>query len=351
MLMLAAAAGALFSWLRLPLPWMIGPLLAVAAGKSAGLALEVPAGAREGGQAVIAVALGLYFTPAVSLEVARYLPWMLAAGAVAFGVGLAGGASLRRLMGQDAAGRPVLDRATAFFASVPGGASEMAVLVERYGGRVDLVAFAQSFRILLVVVSVPFVYTYAGIHGVDVHRGVSVAVSGAGLAGQVAAALAAGFVLARLGAPNPYMLGPLALTIALTASDVVFSAIPGWLSAAAQLCLGAALGVKFERDFLRRAPRFAAAVAAATGGAMLLTSMFAVLLWHLAGIGLPTGVLALAPGGIAEMCITAKVLQLGVPVVTAFHVARVVILVLASGAVYRILLHRRADGVGATNRE
>ena len=42
----------------------------------------------------------------------------------------------------------------------------------------------------------------------------------------------------------------------------------------------------------------------------------------LSGLYPATLVLGMAPGGIAEMCITAKVLQLGVPLVTAFHVTR-----------------------------
>jgi uncharacterized membrane protein AbrB (regulator of aidB expression) len=47
-------------------------------------------------------------------------------------------------------------------------------------------------------------------------------------------------------------------------------------------------------------------------------------------------ILAMAPGGIAEMCITAKVVQLGVPLVTAAHVARVVMLVTLTGPVFRL---------------
>ena len=54
--------------------------------------------------------------------------------------------------------------------------------------------------------------------------------------------------------------------------------------------------------------------------------------------------LAVAPGGIAEMCVTAKVMHLGVPVVTAFQVARVVVLVLSSGVVYRVILRRQSVG-------
>jgi hypothetical protein len=42
----------------------------------------------------------------------------------------------------------------------------------------------------------------------------------------------------------------------------------------------------------------------------------------------------MAPGGIAEMCITAKVLQLGVPLVTAAHVVRVLVLISTASPVF-----------------
>jgi len=48
----------------------------------------------------------------------------------------------------------------------------------------------------------------------------------------------------------------------------------------------------------------------------------------------------LGPGGIAEMCVTAKVLQLGVPLVTA-HVTRVIILVTATAPMFRLAQHLR----------
>lgn len=38
-------------------------------------------------------------------------------------------------------------------------------------------------------------------------------------------------------------------------------------------------------------------------------------------------ILATSPGGIAEMALTARVLHLGVPIVTAFHAARMLVVV------------------------
>ena len=67
------------------------------------------------------------------------------------------------------------------------------------------------------------------------------------------------------------------------------------------------------------------AVAAAFGALLALTT----------GLSVATLVLATAPGGITEMCITAKVLQLGVPLVTAAHVTRVFLLILSTGPTYR----------------
>jgi uncharacterized membrane protein AbrB (regulator of aidB expression) len=74
-LLLCAAAGAACAWLRTPLPWMIGPLLAMAAFNFAGAQLRSPGGARAAGQIVIGTALGLYFTPVVGREVAQH--WSL----------------------------------------------------------------------------------------------------------------------------------------------------------------------------------------------------------------------------------------------------------------------------------
>jgi hypothetical protein len=64
-----AIGGAACQFLRTPLPWMIGPLLAMAMLKFSGLHLAAPRGGRELGQLVIGTALGLYFTPQVAHEV------------------------------------------------------------------------------------------------------------------------------------------------------------------------------------------------------------------------------------------------------------------------------------------
>ena len=102
------------------------------------------------------------------------------------------------------------------------------------------------------------------------------------------------------------------------------------------MLLGCALGSRFERQFLGSLGRYAAAVLASILASIVLAAGFSLALAIWSGLPAASLVLALAPGGIAEMCITAKVLQLGVPLVTAAHVTRVLVLINATAPLYRL---------------
>lgn len=326
--LLCAAAGAVFARLRLPLPWMIGPLVAMAACNFAGAQLRAPGGGRALGQVLIGTALGLYFTPAVGGEVLAQWHLLLLAAAVAVFLSWLGGWILSRAGGVDAT--------TAFFASVPGGATEMTLLGERFRARPDRVALAQSLRVLIVVIVVPFALTYSGAHGSDSFSPLQVPLRWPGLALLLAIAIGAGLLLDRAKMPNAFMFGPLAATIALTATQVELSSLPAFMTNAAQVLLGCALGARFERRSLESAPRYVAGVLASVLTCIAIAVLIAAAVAMAAGLSAPTLILAVAPGGIAEMCITAKVLQLGVPLVTAAHVVRVVVLVAGTGAGFRL---------------
>lgn len=333
-LALCAVAGASCSWLRIPLPWMIGPLVAMAACNFAGVGLRAVRGSRELGQIIVGTALGLYFTPLVARQVVSFWPLLLAGGFLAIVLGALGGWILRRLTGTDVT--------TAFFASVPGGAAEMTLLGERFGARADRVALAQSLRILVVVIVVPFALTYSGAHGADLYQPAPLPLNWERLAMLLCIGAAAGAIIARLGLANAFMFGPLAAAIALTVGEVQLSSLPSALSNAAQVLLGCALGARFERRSLQSAPRYVFGVLASVVAIIGAAIFFAFLLGVASGVPTPTLVLAMAPGGIAEMCITAKVLQLGVPFVTAAQVARVLVLITTTGPGFRALRSIRA---------
>ena len=227
----------------------------------------------------------------------------------------------------------------------------MTTLGERFGAQEDKVAAAQSLRILLVVALVPAAFTLAGLRGSDVYTTGTTQFDGQAFALLMLVTLVVGGLAQRLRVPNGFVLGALGVAIVLTASEARLSSMPVQVSNAAQVMLGCALGSKFQRDFLRGAPRFVGAVVASVLVSISLATLFGVALAFASGQNAATLVLGMAPGGVAEMAITAKVLQLGVPLVTAFHVTRLLAVLLLTGPLFarartwkRVRSARAAEG-------
>ena len=328
----SAIGGAVCAWIGTPLPWMIGAIFAMGAVQLAGARLDAPRGGREAGFVVVGANLGLYFTAPVVHEVASLWPWFVGLGLAAIAYGTFSAWMLARLTGTD--------RATAFFSCMPGGAAEMANLGERYGAAADRVALAHSLRMLLVVTIFPVAITLAGFHATEDYRPVVTPFDAAGLVELLAIAAAAGAVAKLAQVPTGFMMGSLVASTLLTMSGFQFSSIPSWLSNAAQVLMGCALGARFDRGFITHAPRFAMALVPTLG---IMLALAALVGWGIAagsGTYLGGGLLAAAPGGIAEMCITAKVLRISVAFVTAAHVIRYVIVVLLTRPVYRLFIHK-----------
>ena len=152
-LVVSTLGGAACAWIGTPLPWMLGALFAMGAAQLAGAGLREAPGGRDAGMLVVGVTLGLYFTAPVVAEVAAYWPWFLFLGFAAIGFGAAAALVLMRVGG--------VERATAYFASMPGGASDMATMGERYGAKISEVALAHTLRLLVVVTVIPVAITLA----------------------------------------------------------------------------------------------------------------------------------------------------------------------------------------------
>ncbi len=331
---LIAVMGALLAvWAHMPLPWMLGALLLTAATRISGVGTACPRPARNGGQWVIGTSLGLYFTPQVVEHIGSNAGPIIVGMMFALALAFMGTAMLRRYT--DA------DFKTAWFSSAIGGASEMASLAERHGARIDRVATAHSVRVLLVVITVPFIFQWWGVAGLDPTVPGPTTVDVAGLAALVLLTCMGGLAFMKLRLPNPWVLGPMLVAMLLTVFSIELSALPDYVPKAGQLLIGWSLGDRYRPDFFRAAPRFIAVVAAFTLGALALAFGLGALLSYWSAAPAPTLILGTTPGGIAEMAITAKVLQLGVPVVTAFHVTRMVFVVMVTGPIYAILARRQ----------
>lgn len=339
-LALAGAAGALAALLHLPLPWMLGPLLLSAGLCMSGVALAASRRLRDAGQWAIGTTLGLYFTPTM-LHAMAQVSWAIALGVV-WALGLSYGFYRFLLWRHAAEAADGFHPSSAFFAAATGGASEMALLAERHGAQIDRVAAAHSLRVLLVVTIIPLAFQFSGLHGLDVVPPAVREVHPTGLLLLIALTACACWVMLKLDRPSPFVLGSLLVTVLLTANGVTLSALPLTFTNLGQVFIGVALGTRFTPAFLRSGPRWLLSVAMGTLGMIGLSALFAVGLGALAGLHPATVVLGTSPGGIAEMSLTARTLQLGVPMVTAFHVVRYLVVLMLTGWLWRLEAWRLA---------
>jgi membrane AbrB-like protein len=314
---LAAAGGFVASRSSVPLPWMLGPFFVCGVLSACGLRLVFLPMGRELGQMAVGLAVGLRFTPATLVATASLLPAMLVATLYVMAFTFVAALIFRPLAG--------VDRVTAFFATAAGGVADMAIVARQKGGDAGAVAIVHALRVSSVVAIVPVLVITFGAPGS--------AVATAHGSGEdfllLGLAHVAAYVVARLlkptPLPNPWLVGPIFLGLALGASGLLDVAVPPLLILLAQIAIGTWLGCQFKREILLSVPRVAAAgfavslfmIAAAALGAFVLTAA--------TGLPITSAFLALAPAAVTEMVITANVMLLDAEIVTAFHIMRIAI--------------------------
>jgi len=316
-LALAALGGFAAHLVGIPLAWMIGAMIAVAAAGVASARPAAPAEFRPAALIVLGTGFGQAFTQPVLAALAESLPALVLAGFASVLSGLVVSRVTARASG--------LDSRTAFFLSVPGGIVAMVVLAARAGASVPAVTLGQTLRMVLVVLAYPMAMAVFGTPGQDVFSFTPPPVSWQRLPVLFALTVAGAFLLSHTGLANAWMMGPVSVSLALALAGMPLSGLPAALVDAAQVAMGTSLGARLTREFLFRSrPLLVASVVN-----MLLLSAFATAIAlacvALAQLPLQATLLGTAPGGMPEMAITAKVMNLGVPLVLGFHLVRLLI--------------------------
>jgi membrane AbrB-like protein len=316
-LLAAGAGGALARLVGIPLPWLLGPLFATAFVALVGVPIAPIRYGRTVGQVVIGGAIGVQFTKTILINLVSLLPVMVATALLSMVVGACGALMLKRL------GR--LDTTTAFFCTVPGGVAEMMNLAPRYGAQLEPIMVAQTLRVGLIVALAPFLviqFSHADITAVPSGSIMELPIA----AMLLAACVVGGALFAYSTFPNAWFLGSIAVGILFATFGFAEGRMPGLILIPAQILIGASLGVQFRREFLTRLLRL-----------LLASSVIVVYLavsMALIGAGValaltmpvPTLVLAMAPAGMAEMVLTAKLLGLDGTVVAGFQLVRIIVI-------------------------
>ncbi|MEZ5810574.1 MAG: AbrB family transcriptional regulator [Rhizobiaceae bacterium] len=334
--------GYLLNSIRFPMPFLLGPLFCTMFWNILyQTGTRIPVATRSASQLLISSAVGLNITLDHLLMLAGFLVPMVIVTLLTVVAGFCAAGILVKLTR--------IDVVTASLSSVPGGPVEMSSLAQKYGVHPAPVAFAQTLRIMLIVVFIPpLLFSFAGMSG---QAGYSAATAGQGgvtdvlLLLAIASVGALTFVKARIS--TPFFLGPLAFCGVASVASLPIAAPPFWVVAGAQVMMGVWLGSVFDGDTLVKFRTFALAAIVSTMVLIAMCGLVALTVSELWGIPLPTMILASAPGSLTEMVMTAKILNEGVVIVTGFHVIRL-FLILPSAPYLFSATARLARRLGTT---
>lgn len=328
-LLVGTAGATLATFAHWPLPWMIGSLLMVALVRSVQSKNHLPAvpGSRKLGQWIIGVGIGLHFNRYVIVQIGEHLGIILTAAAVTI-MAAAVAVWWMRKGGEDGA--------TAFFASMPGGSAEMVNLGARNGALLHRVAAAQTLRVVLVVLTIPALFKL--LYGqADLAATTDGVVHPLWLAAMLLLGGGLALLLQWRRKPNPWLFGPLFVSAALCSMADLNLSLPNGASEFGQLMIGSSLGCYFDRTFFKGASRFMMRSMSSTVLMSATAMAFAAGLGWLAGADYRSLTLGMMLGGIAEMSLTAEMLKLAVPLVTAMQTLRLLVVMTFAEPVYRWL--------------
>ncbi len=333
-LAIALVGAGAFWTLGLPLPFLFGPMTACLACAMAGVRLRGAGRFGVGMRTILGLAVGASITPALLSEMPVMALTLAMVPLYVGTIAAIGVPFFHRLCG--------FDRATSYFAAMPGGLTDMVIFGTEAGGNGRALSLIHGTRVLLIVTIAPMLLT--SIYGVSLDAPVGAPASTVPpveLAILVSAALVGWLGGERIGLFGASILGPMIIAATLSLSDILHHRPPAEAINAAQVFIGMGIGVFFTGVTWKELGRD---VAAGAVFAVVLAGLAVVFMLAAQGLGGAPAVeafLSFAPGGQAEMAVLAIVIGADLGFIVLHHIARIVLVILGAPLVARVALRRR----------
>lgn len=308
----------LFSWLNLPIPWMLGPLFAVLVAQFfvKGELRWSPV-LRNIGLIIVGVTIGQAFDLGLFQHAGELFVSMFVVNVVLILFCL--------FLAWLAAKTSKLPLKTAIVSSVPGGLSQLVLFAEEERDMdLAVVTYFHVVRVIGVVMLIPFFVSGHVVSGVDTVF--------TGSWWQLILILIVSALVVPLGEkirlPVPQFLAPIVLIILLKVVGVDVPEMPLSLLHIAQLFIGAYIGLLLKPQMVRLPVRVL--VGGVLSTILLIGCAFvaSIGIGKLLDLSFATSFLSTAPGGLDQMGLLAAAVGADISVVTVFQLFRILFIFL-----------------------
>jgi len=317
-------SGALiFLTLGVPLPWLLGPITACLSAALVGIPMKGVTVVNEGMRTILGVAVGATFTPALLFSMGGMWQTLLLIPIMVLCIGFIGVPYFQKVCGYD--------WATSYYCAMPGGLQDILVFGEEAGGNIRTLSLIHATRVLVIVVTLPFILQ--GYWGAELNTPPGVPASSLPIDQIILMLVCAiiGWRVAKhfnmLGAS---ILGPLILTASISLAGFLHQRPPAEAVWLAQFFIGMTVGVKYAGITVQEIRKD---VTAGLGFCLILilfTLIFSEFIYILNLAPPMETILSFAPGGQAELTVLALIVGADMAFVVAHHVLRMSIVILGA---------------------
>lgn len=335
--LLIAAAGALvFQFAGLPLPFLFGPMAASLIAALFGYELKDAKPISIGARGILGLAVGASITPQLITQIPEMGMTLLLMPVFVIMIGAVGMPFFTRVFG--------FDRATAYFASMPGALQDMVIFGTEAGGNARSLSLIHASRVLIIATVVPVLLST--LYGVTFTRPFGAHIWEIPVSELVIMVLASygGFKIATyLNIFGASIIGPLIMAAILSLTGVLHYRPPTEAILFAQFFIGIGIGVNYIGTTLRELQHDVLAGVCFAIVLAVLTTIVTFLAVYVFGAPGVEAFLSFAPGGQAEMAVFALVTGADLGFVVLHHVVRMIVIVTGAPLVATRLFRQKAS--------
>ena len=320
----------IFLWLKLPLPWLFGPLFSCLLAALIGINLYSIKILSDAMRTILGVAVGATVTLSFLLALPGFWNTLIFIPITVILSGIIGVWYFQKLCGYDFP--------TAYYSSMPGGLQDMLVFGEEAGGNVRAMSLIHATRVLVIIIALPTLLTF--IWGISLDKPPGDPIRNFEIEQLIILGICgiAGWKIASfLGMFGASILGPLILTAIASITGILHTRPPVEAIWAAQYFIALGIGVKYVGV---TAQEIRKDILAGLGFCIFLLVITLSIVSLVINYNLAPAVdamLSMAPGGQAELVVMALIVGADLGFVVAHHLFRIFIVILGAPIMERFM--------------
>ena len=316
----ACLLGVVFARFHVPIPYMLGGMLAaLAAKKNQGSEISWPVNWRNWMLGVAGYGIGRNCNLETLQQLSHHTVSVLLTGVLTILVSVLIAVWVYRCT--------YSNLLTCVLGAMPGGMTQMLLMTEE-DSRADAnaVVVSQTLRFFGVVVAVPFLaislFEANSVESVNIINKTWTW----GWLWLVPITFAGRRLAERLKIPTGSLLGPIILSAVVSCLWKPMDAVPGIFMAFAQLHIGLYIGLMLDNERLLMTRRLIPYFLAGTVIMIIASIVFAIVLSRYFQFSVTAAFLAMAPGGIGEMCLAGLSMGEDVSLILTYQLVRVLLI-------------------------